>query len=181
MTKEKHYIKAINWFACRWVKYVLNAFSRDRILPAADWLRAHVAHRLQFVNQSITHAPDLISLCVWCTSAHRISFFHSTLPTTAGKTKEPSKDVRDTIVELHTAGMGYMTIRKLVEKVITVVGNGRNIKCPSTAIEPELLVRSCHTEWGWSWERWCITPDLHRGSLLLIWKQLKHSHQEHHW
>ncbi|KAM8939163.1 interferon-induced transmembrane protein 1-like [Pelodytes ibericus] len=34
------------------------------------------------------------------------------------KTKELSKDVRDTIVELHKAGMGYMTIAKqLGEKV----------------------------------------------------------------
>ena len=40
------------------------------------------------------------------------------------KTKELSKDVRDKIVDLHTAGMGYKTIAKqLGEKVITV---GRN-------------------------------------------------------
>ncbi len=37
------------------------------------------------------------------------------------KTKEMSKDVRDNIVDLHKAGMGYRTIAKqLVEKVTTV-------------------------------------------------------------
>uniref|UniRef100_A0A803JPD6 Transposase Tc1-like domain-containing protein n=1 Tax=Xenopus tropicalis TaxID=8364 RepID=A0A803JPD6_XENTR len=38
-----------------------------------------------------------------------------------GKTKELSKDVRDKIVDLHKAGMGYKTIsKKLGEKVTTV-------------------------------------------------------------
>ncbi len=37
------------------------------------------------------------------------------------KTKELSKDVRDKIVDLHEAGMGYKTITKqLGEKVTTV-------------------------------------------------------------
>ncbi len=37
------------------------------------------------------------------------------------KTKELSKDVRDKIVDLHKAGMGYKTIaKKLGEKVTTV-------------------------------------------------------------
>ncbi len=37
------------------------------------------------------------------------------------KTKELPKDVRDKIVDLHEAGMGYKTIAKqLGEKVITV-------------------------------------------------------------
>ncbi len=38
-----------------------------------------------------------------------------------GKTKEPSKDIRDKIVDLHKAGMGYKTISKeLGEKEITL-------------------------------------------------------------
>ncbi len=37
------------------------------------------------------------------------------------KTKELSKDVRDKIVDLHKAGVGYKTIvKQLVEKVTTV-------------------------------------------------------------
>ena len=42
------------------------------------------------------------------------------------KTKELSKDVRDKIVDLHKAAMGYKTIAKqLGEKMTT---NGRNTK-----------------------------------------------------
>ena len=38
-----------------------------------------------------------------------------------GKTKELSKDVRDKIVDLHRAGIGYKTIsKKLYEKDTTV-------------------------------------------------------------
>ncbi len=48
------------------------------------------------------------------------------------KTKELSKDVRDKIVDLHKAEMGYKTIAKqLGEKVTTVVRlflNRRNTK-----------------------------------------------------
>ncbi len=42
---------------------------------------------------------------------------------TIAKTKELSKDVRDKIVELHKAGMGYKTIAmQLGEKVVRLVG-----------------------------------------------------------
>lgn len=36
----------------------------------------------------------------------------------------------------------------------------------------ELHSTSCLMRWGWSRERWWITPNLHRKSLLIIWKQL---------
>ncbi len=38
------------------------------------------------------------------------------------KTKELSKDVRDTIVDLHKAGMGYKTIAKQLGEKVTTVG-----------------------------------------------------------
>ncbi len=38
------------------------------------------------------------------------------------KTKELSKDVRDKIVDLHKAGMGYKTIAKQLAKKVTTVG-----------------------------------------------------------
>ncbi len=45
------------------------------------------------------------------------------------KTKELSKDVRDKIVDLHKAGMGYKTITKQLEKVdkqlVRLFANGR--------------------------------------------------------
>ena len=37
-----------------------------------------------------------------------------------GKTKELSKNIRDKIVDLHKAGMGYKKISKLGEKLTTV-------------------------------------------------------------
>ena len=39
-----------------------------------------------------------------------------------GKTKELSKDVRDKIVDLHKAGMGYKTISKQLGEKETTVG-----------------------------------------------------------
>ncbi len=39
-----------------------------------------------------------------------------------GKTKELSKDTRDTIVDLHKAGMGYRTIGKQLGEKTTTVG-----------------------------------------------------------
>ncbi len=38
------------------------------------------------------------------------------------KTKELSKDVRDKIVDLHKAGMGYKTIDKQLGEKVTTVG-----------------------------------------------------------
>lgn len=37
--------------------------------------------------------------------------------TTIGQTEKLSKDVRDTIVDLHKAGMGYNTISKMLAEV----------------------------------------------------------------
>ncbi len=41
---------------------------------------------------------------------------------TMAKTKELSKDVRDKIVDLHKAGMGYKTIAKQLGEKVTIVG-----------------------------------------------------------
>ena len=39
-----------------------------------------------------------------------------------GKTKELSKDIRDKIVDLHKAGMGYKKISKQLGEMLTTVG-----------------------------------------------------------
>ena len=56
-----------------------------------------------------------------------------------GKTKELSKDIRDKIVDLHKAGMGYEKISKqLGEKLTTVeqlLENGRNTKSPPISLD----------------------------------------------
>ncbi len=38
------------------------------------------------------------------------------------KTKELSKDIRDKIVDIHKAGMGYKTITKQLGEKVTTVG-----------------------------------------------------------
>ena len=52
---------------------------------------------------------------------HRSNQSDSKLSTMA-KTKELSKDVRDKIVDLHKAGMGYKTIAKQLGEKVTTVG-----------------------------------------------------------
>ncbi len=61
------------------------------------------------------------------------------------KTKELSKDVRDKIVDLHKAGMGYKTIAKqLGEKVTTMEETQNNCQSPSLGSHLEYF--------QWSWE-----------------------------
>ncbi len=86
------------------------------------------------------------------------------------ETKELSKDVRDTIVDLHKAGMGYKTITKqLGEKVTTVrlFTNGWNT-ITVNLLGLGLLARSLLEEFQWSWERWGISPELHGRILSMI-------------
>ena len=52
-----------------------------------------------------------------------------------GTTNELSKDIRDKIVDLSKAGMGYKKISKQLGEKLTTVGaieNGRNTKSPQT-------------------------------------------------
>ena len=57
------------------------------------------------------------------------------------KTKELSKDVRDKIVDLHKAGMGYKTIvKQLGEKVTTVGGDYSQM---------EETQKNCHSPSAW--------------------------------
>ncbi len=71
------------------------------------------------------------------------------------KTKELSKDVRDKIVDLHKAGMGYKTIAKqLGEKVTTVCAIIRKWKKHKITVNlPRTGAPSHLVEFQWSWER----------------------------
>ncbi|KAK3545993.1 hypothetical protein QTP70_019301, partial [Hemibagrus guttatus] len=93
---------------------------------------------LKAINQSINQSDSKLS--------------------TMAKTKELSKDVRDKIVDLHKAGMGYKTIAKqLAEKVTTVVppdepiiegspeilltaGVSHNLSCMSRGAKPPAII-----------------------------------------
>ncbi len=81
------------------------------------------------------------------------------------KTKELSKDIRDKIVDLHKAGMGYKTIAKQLGEKVTTVG---------TVNLPRLgLHASSHlVEFQWSWEQWGISPELHGRILSMVSRQL---------
>ncbi len=72
------------------------------------------------------------------------------------KTKELSKDVRDKIVDLHKAGMGYKTItNQLDEKVITVGAIIRKSKKHKITVSLGLGLhaRSHLVEFQWSLEK----------------------------
>lgn len=65
-----------------------------------------------------------------CIAVHKISSFHSDLSTNMGLTKILSKDVRDKIVDMHRAGMGYTTInKKLGEQVTTADVTKMTMNC----------------------------------------------------
>ncbi len=62
-----------------------------------------------------------------------------------GKTKELSKDIRDKIVDLHKAGMGYKTIGKQLGEKTTVgaiIRKWKKHKQPSVGLSLELRARS---------------------------------------
>ncbi len=84
-----------------------------------------------------------------------------------------SKDVRDKIVDLHKAGMGYKTIAKQLGEKVTTVGE---IICKwkklSISLGLGLHAWSYLVEFQWSWERWGISPELHGRILSMISRQL---------
>src|SRR4029434_5034893 len=70
--------------------------------------------------------------------------FHTFNLTTMGKTKELSKDIRDKIVDLHKAGMGYKTISKqLGGKQTTVGAIIRKWQQHQTTVNRALYVSPC--------------------------------------
>ncbi len=76
------------------------------------------------------------------------------------KTKDLSKDVRDKIVDLHKAGMGYKTIAKQLGEKVTTVGaiirKWKKHKITVISLRLELHASSHLLEFQWSWERWGI-------------------------
>ncbi len=92
------------------------------------------------------------------------------------KTKERSKDVRDKIIDLHKAGMGYKTIAKQLGEKVTTVGaiysQMEETQNNSISLRLGLHARSHLVEFQWSWERWGISPELHGRILSMISRQL---------
>ena len=87
-----------------------------------------------------------------------------------GKTKELSKDMRDKIVDLHKAGMGYKKISKQLGEKLTTVGamirRWKKHKVTKISFGLGLHARSRLVGYQWWWERSGISPVLLRWSLL---------------
>ena len=97
----------------------MNPYQTARILAPTDQLCAQEAHRLVLIRPNKVH---LISTGdVYKRKLSKESYFTFNL-TTMGKTKELTKDVRDKIVDLHKAGMGYKTIGKQLGEKQTTIG-----------------------------------------------------------
>src|SRR4029434_6957061 len=87
------------------------------ILAPNDQLCAQEAHRLVLIRPK---KVQLISTGdVYKRNRSKESYFNLT---TMVKTKELTKDVRDKIVDLHKAGMGYKTIGKQLGEKQTTIG-----------------------------------------------------------
>ena len=93
-----------------------------------------------------------------------------------GKTKELSKDIRDNIVDLHKAEVGYKKISKQLGEKLTTVGaiirKWKKHKVTANLPRSGLHARSCLVGYQWWRERSGISPVLHRRSLLMTWRQL---------
>ncbi len=82
------------------------------------------------------------------------------------KTKELSNDIRDKIVDLHKAGMGYKTIAKQLGQKGTTVGainhilKNHKITVNLPWSELRLHAKPHLVELQWSWEWWGISPEL---------------------
>ncbi len=63
---------------------------------------------------------------------------------TMAKTKELSKDVRDKIVDLHKAGMGYKTIAKQLSEKVTTVRTGA--PCKISPREVSMIMRTVRNQ-----------------------------------
>src|SRR4029434_3966038 len=94
----------------------LNPKQTARILAPNDQLCAQEAHRLVLIR------PNQVHLIPTGKKPVQRIILHTFNITTMGKTKELSKDVRDKIVDLHKAGMGYKTIGKQLGGKQTTVG-----------------------------------------------------------
>ena len=131
---------------------------------------ANVAHsRSQSTN---TNTSDLNSSCVLSSPVLGLTLFHSNVHSTMGKMKEPSKDIRDEILDLYKVEMGYETISNRLGENVTYTGaiiqkwDSQNDHQLSLVSPCKIL--PCRMK--------MITvrdqPILHGRSLLMVWRQL---------
>lgn len=171
-SRKKKLHKSISLFyVIDWNKYLIPQNS-DRIMAPIYWLCVHVKHR--YINQSInTDNSDLNFLCILDILSTWYNLFLLFQPLHyRGQTKDKTRKVFDLIIDLHKSEVGCkMIIKKLDQEVTTVGAIMRKWKKYKVTLGLELHSKSWFVGWGSSWEKWWISPKLHR-SLLLIWKHL---------
>ena len=95
-----------------------------------------------------------------------------------GKTKELSKDIRDKIVDLHKAGMGYKKISKQLGEKLTTVG------AIIRKMEETQSHRQSPSVWGSTQDlaTWNIIRDQPSTTQEELWPEgsWDHSHEDNH-
>ena len=147
-------------------KYLI-PYQTARILAPTDQLCAQEAHRLVLIRPSKVH---LISTGdVYKRNLSKESYFTPSTSPPWARPEELTKDVRDKIVDLHKAGMGYKTIGKqLGEKQTTIGAIIRKWKQHQTTVHRSRSGAPCKISpraVAVIIQRCRITPELHRGSL----------------
>ena len=98
----------------------LNPYQTARILAPTDQLGAYEAHILVLIKPNKVH---LISTGnVYKRNLSKESYFTPSTSPPWARPKELTKEVRDKIVDLHKAGMGYKTIGKQLGEKQTTIG-----------------------------------------------------------
>ncbi len=158
-----HLKKVKHLFAFKWVKYVFDPLSISKIsgsqvsfLQLTSWDWACYLYERLLSPEAINQSDSELS--------------------TMAKTKELSKDVRDTIVDLHKAGMAYKpspsSLVRRWQQLVRIFKNGRRqqitVNLPQTGASCKIHL----VEFQWSWERWGISPELHGRILSMISRQL---------
>ena len=114
-----------------------------RILAPNDQLCAQEAHRLVLIRPNKVHLISTGDL--YKSNLSKESYF---TPSTSPPWARPelTKDIRDKIVDLHKAGMGYKTIGKHLgenrQLLVRLLANGSNTKQLSIALGLGLHARS---------------------------------------
>lgn len=150
--QKTHYIIVRNWFEHHWVNTLI---------------------------LSIPHTPDLNSFYA-CehTNPENLILPPLNLSTTMSKTKELLNDILDKDIIQTCTELVWATrplARRLVRRwqlLLQLFRNGRNMKWSSVVLDLQHHARLCLVGWGRSWERWRISPKLHRRSFLMIWRHL---------
>lgn len=154
------------WASCRETKCKQKSNKKKKkthYIIVRNWFEHHWVNTLIL---SIPHTPDLNSFYV----CEHTSPENLILPVKPVHHHEQNQRT----VKWHL-GQGHHSARRLVRRwqlLLQLFRNGRNMKWSSVVLDLQHHARLCLVGWGRSWERWRISPKLHRRSFLMIWRHL---------